>query len=308
MNQPVNQLPCEEPYIKLSIRQNTAWEKIAQKLGAPTQEVIDLYKASRYLGEFKGFANRVHSGKLTLAGLRTSLCRPTKTRTAEENKEFEDVIQSLDEIDLETWELRKLIRVGDELEATEDKYYLSGPQYLIKGKRYPIISLHEEGPVEFGGVTLCEMPLPEKLWFSNFGVRRLFRDGNLIWPKLTEDEFHQGRTLFAIHKDNVLSIPGTKDLTHKKWFATLGIPFETTPRGFSDASGIYAYIGENFNTNPELQNIVLDNLPEILEATNSFDFQDLRFGMIPQKNNARWPEIFNLGPIRDILPKNDTAL
>jgi uncharacterized protein (DUF1330 family) len=95
---------------------------------------------------------------------------------AELDKITEEVMQSVLAAEL-SW--RDTVQVGDYVNSSDDKTFLSGGQYLTKGKLYKVKQLDfREDTKSYCVVVDADIP-DEIAWLSMTGL--IIRDGIVIW-------------------------------------------------------------------------------------------------------------------------------
>lgn len=176
-----------QPYEKGSIRSKRAWEESAAIVGVHPVILRDVYidrwchavQARNFLdcikrNNEKGFLETVKAECAEAAK------DWTDERIAEKEAQSQEFAEERDFSDLMDYRLKQLIEVGDEIRAEETKTFLSGGEYLTKGKLYKIVELRDDGLCDFTAITRTNFEA-EPNWSSIHGVRSLWRDGVEIW-------------------------------------------------------------------------------------------------------------------------------
>ena len=125
---------------------------------------------------------------------------------------------------------------------------------------------------------------------------------------ITIEDFHRSRRMFAVI-NNVLFIsePNTTE-SHKEWFIRMNwikddkdTYFNIIPRGYVDSKNLYIYIGENFEEDIELAEVLLQYLPQLINKLQLSNDINLCLGAIPGGNQNPFPPRRVLGKIKDFF-------
>lgn len=173
-----------QPYEKYSIRSKRFWDEAANLAGCSTSILRNVYHqkywgltGTEFVNSLKRKPERLEKLKQECQAVALTAQEIEDEQTlhkapAEEN-DFDDLLQ---------YRLKQLIQVGDEWLAQESKTFLSGPEYITKGKRYRITELDDrrQSLSEFSARTTTNFP-EETNCIGNYGCNSLWRDGVEIW-------------------------------------------------------------------------------------------------------------------------------
>jgi hypothetical protein len=172
----------ESIYVPLSERTAAMFEQAAGILAidGPTLQALFLVDWIRTLRS-KNFCELISSGSLKAEQVVKGLDRPDielyKKTVADES---ENALSNAR--DRRSFELKKMIKIGDEIVAEETRTFLSGGEYITKGGRYPIISIDDQGYGDFTVRHKTNLPAPDDQTITNnCGIYFLYRAGKEIW-------------------------------------------------------------------------------------------------------------------------------
>jgi len=174
-----------KPYVTHAERAKVRWTKVGELLGvspALAQEVF-LQCFFRVMDpyDFQDWLETEQDAKEKILSRAKGITLP-KPMSAAESALSDEIIE---EISRKNYDLKCLIEVGDEILAGSTETFLSGGEYITKGKWYRVLSLEErpsDGLTDFTGTTTTNMP-KERNFFGAHSVTVLRRNGKVIWNR-----------------------------------------------------------------------------------------------------------------------------
>jgi hypothetical protein len=131
----------------------------------------------------KDFCNLINSGGLTTEEVVKGLDRP-EIQTYKQHLTDETANAMSDEMDRRLFELKRVIKIGDQIVAGESRRFLSGDEFITKGGRYPIIAIRDGGYGDFSVCHKTNLPAPDdRIWTNSYGINFLYREGQEIWSR-----------------------------------------------------------------------------------------------------------------------------
>jgi hypothetical protein len=173
---------AEAIYVPLSVRTAAMFEQAAHILAIDGLTLQALFLVDWVPGlSSKVFCNQIKSGRLTTEQVVKGLDRPD-IQTYKQHRTDETTNAMSDAIDRHCFELKRVIKIGDQLVAGESRTFLSGGEHITKGGRYPIIAINDEGYGDFSVCHKTNLPAPDDgTWTNALGIKFLYRDGKEIW-------------------------------------------------------------------------------------------------------------------------------
>jgi len=174
-----------DPYVPAQERKRVLWEKVGNLLQMDPQEIAHIFFYVYWHSmEAKDFLRCVEKGKITKETIleHAKEIPARKEKTPEEQQECNAVAESLNESDRQNWELKKIIEIGDEVLGEDNKTFLSGGEYITKGKWYKIQEMMDTGNADFSVITSTNMK-GERDWECPWGISVVRRNGQIIWDR-----------------------------------------------------------------------------------------------------------------------------
>jgi hypothetical protein len=206
-------------YVSNSLRSKVTWRATGAKLGIEPEEAKELYFETYFSGmSGSDFHDLVSRGEITLYELTRHVTLAKIRDKLEERRKSPRKIDSylesptkMDTNDRLDYRLGLLLRVGDEVEALETMNYLSGGEYITKGKRYRIARITQNGGLH-DWTLVTSTNLPEEVHYQGLcSLNNYYRNGILIWsrsPFYIDDHmnYHPHADGWPLREDDVAAL------------------------------------------------------------------------------------------------------
>lgn len=174
-----------QPYITHAERAKARWTRVGELLGVSPDLAQEIFLQRFFTVmnsyDFQHWLETEQDAKEVVLSRAKGVTLP-EPMSAVESALSDEIIE---EISRKNYDLKSLIEVGDEILAEDTKTFLSGSEYLTKGKWYQVLSLEErpsDGLTDFTGITATNMP-KERNFFGAHSVTVLRRNGKVIWNR-----------------------------------------------------------------------------------------------------------------------------
>lgn len=175
----------EPQYVSRAQRSRDGWAATGALLGMPGEVAREIFIRHYWTGiDARDFHALVARGEFTRENILSRAGSVESVQAEMASRAKDDTIsdEEIDSGDRLNFELKGVIEIGDEWEAGESASFLSGGEYITKGRRYRITDFADRGFGDFSVLVTTNFPAPDnKHWVCAEGIRRVFRDGRLIW-------------------------------------------------------------------------------------------------------------------------------